>query len=317
VHFLGIVDPRSASFGIFVVDDNDPNASPPMRGRAGSAVTGGGAEAGENRRRSIQRSGVTAPSALARTPRPLRSCDFLGDVAVQRARQNRPYKLVYKRKIVLRSEDPASEDLMFRRLVYIQAVQDVIGGDIYLDSDAEVIRLALFAHRVDVLDGDPSVDALMPFVPVAWRTRRSAAQWLALIRAQASELDRFPDCDAVQDEFVGLVHGNLYYGTHVFQVRRLVPVAVLPGLPEYLLIGFNSEGVHFIDDDTRAGRRVIVASYGFADMQKWTVTPTHFSLQVWHAASASAYDMQLVTDQALDMIGLISDFINALMIASE
>jgi len=57
---------------------------------------------------------------LERTPRPLRNEDYMGDVIVQKARQKRDFKFVFKRKIFLPSHNQASEDNMFSRLVYLQ-----------------------------------------------------------------------------------------------------------------------------------------------------------------------------------------------------
>ena len=54
---------------------------------------------------------------LERTPRPLRNEDYMGDVIVQKARQKRDFKFVFKRKIFLPSHNTPSEDNMFSRLV--------------------------------------------------------------------------------------------------------------------------------------------------------------------------------------------------------
>lgn len=56
----------------------------------------------------------------SRNPRPLRNEDYMGDVIVQKARQRRDFKFVFKRKIFLPSHNSVSEDNMFSRLVYLQ-----------------------------------------------------------------------------------------------------------------------------------------------------------------------------------------------------
>ena len=76
--------------------------------------------------------GVPDPDAekpyadLVRTPRPLRAEDYMGDVIVQKARQKRPFKFVFKRKIFLPSQNGPSEDEMFSRLTYLQAEDELI-----------------------------------------------------------------------------------------------------------------------------------------------------------------------------------------------
>ena len=66
-----------------------------------------------------------------RNPRPLRNEDYMGDVIVQKARQRRDFKFVFKRKIFLPSHNSVSEDNMFSRLVYLQVrrwVDEYLGG---------------------------------------------------------------------------------------------------------------------------------------------------------------------------------------------
>jgi hypothetical protein len=46
----------------------------------------------------------------------------MGDVIVQKARQKRDFKFVFKRKIFLPSHNEPSEDNMFARLVYLQVL---------------------------------------------------------------------------------------------------------------------------------------------------------------------------------------------------
>lgn len=60
----------------------------------------------------------------ASNPRPLRNEDYMGDVIVQKARQRRDFKFVFKRKIFLPSHNSVSEDNMFSRLVYLQVRVD-------------------------------------------------------------------------------------------------------------------------------------------------------------------------------------------------
>jgi hypothetical protein len=103
-HFLELTDPRSDCMGIFVYDiAPDPESK-------------------------IPDPDADKPYAdLERTPRPLRNEDYMGDVIVQKARQKREFKFVFKRKIFLPSHNQTSEDNMFSRLVYLQ-VGGWVGG---------------------------------------------------------------------------------------------------------------------------------------------------------------------------------------------
>ena len=97
-HFLELTDPRMQYFGIFVEDVEDPDA--PV----------------------ISADSEDAPpyAGLPKTPRPLQSENFMGDVVTVKVRQNQPFKFVFKRKIFLKNLDAPSEDRMFERLVYLQ-----------------------------------------------------------------------------------------------------------------------------------------------------------------------------------------------------
>ena len=107
----------------------------------------------------------------------------MGDVVVQRARQGRPYKFVFKRKIYLRQFDEDSEDEMFSRLVYLQAADEVIRGNVPLAVEDTVVDLTAKAVAVDLGEDFPTdVDSLleaevMEYVPEPWRPKYSEEEW--------------------------------------------------------------------------------------------------------------------------------------------
>ncbi len=109
-HFLELTDARSKDFGIFVVDmmKLDDEGSAP----SGNTIS-------------------LSAQELPMTSRLLRSEDYMGDVVVQKARQNRNHKFVFKRKIFLKNKDPKSEDEMFNRLIYLEAADEVINHSVF------------------------------------------------------------------------------------------------------------------------------------------------------------------------------------------
>ena len=97
-NMLELDDERAETFGVFVVDlghdaalGPDPDAS---RSHAG----------------------------LPRTPKPLRNDDYLGDQVVLWSRKKRGFQFVFKRKIFLPSQTGPSEDAMYARLNFLQAL---------------------------------------------------------------------------------------------------------------------------------------------------------------------------------------------------
>jgi hypothetical protein len=97
-HFLELQDSRMVYFGIFVED----------------------VDSGEGDGLSPDSEDAPPYAGLPKTPRPLQNENFMGDIVTIKVRQNQPFKFVFKRKIFLKSSDPASEDPMFERLVYLQ-----------------------------------------------------------------------------------------------------------------------------------------------------------------------------------------------------
>jgi len=164
-HFLDLSDPRADTMGIFVYDieNDDPNQEDPF---------------------------ANMPYAdLPRTPRPLRNEDYLGDVLVQKARQRRNFKFVYKRKIALPQQAGTSVDPMYNRLIYLQAEDDLITtGNLLVEGEEQVSELAALSIAVAMPDqGFPSsVQGLVDidvteFIPPNWRMSQALEAWAEAI----------------------------------------------------------------------------------------------------------------------------------------
>lgn len=299
-HFLELTDKRADTMGIFVYDvppsDDQKSGKDPDEGKA--------------------------YADLERTPRPLRNDDFMGDVIVQKARQRRDFKFVFKRKIFLPSHNSPSDDVMWSRLLFLQAEDEAITqGNLPFGPDQEdlVVNLASISYRVAMdVDFPTEVSALvegeMPivdFVPKGWRANKSAADWAGLVLAKREEL-LGQDLDGCQQQFVELVWEHDLHGAHFFNVHRLTDVEVLPDLPVDLKIAFNAAGMWVFDTEYNQ-----LQSYGYADIYRWGGSSSQFSLIIWHAPSEATFDLKLSTAQAADMAGIILDYINAIMAAAQ
>ena len=122
----------------------------------------------------------------------------MGDVIVQKARQKRDFKFIFKRKIFLPAHNSASEDNMFNRLVYLQAEDEVITQcKLPIKSEATVVDLSSISYRV-ALDADWSEDPasmvenpdcpVIDFIPVDWRGAKSDHDWAGLLLGQRTAL---------------------------------------------------------------------------------------------------------------------------------
>ena len=299
-HFLDLSDPRADTMGIFVYDvEADPG-------------------------QELDDPFANMPYAdLPRTPRPLRNEDYLGDVLVQKARQRRNFKFVYKRKIALPQQNGPSVDPMYNRLIYLQAEDDLIttGNLLIVDSDELVSELAALSIAVAMPDeGFPrSVEELtnidvVEFVPPNWREVRAPHEWAQAVLEGAARVGASTpkaDLDDLQLKLIQIAQEHPYYGAHWFYCHRVNDQPdIVAAMPRDLIIGFNADGMHILD----AGEgRAALATFGYADIYRWGGSSSQFSLIVWDAAVESTFELILTTAQAADMAACILDTINAIM----
>lgn len=202
---------------------------------------------------------------------------------------------------------------MFNRLIYLQAADEVIVGNIPVASEDDVLRLVAQSLAVDLADEFPETnDGLleaecMEYVPVPWREKHSDEEWADKILAlRSSVVNEEPE--TLQPEYVNAVQHHELFGTHFFHVKKVNDVDAIASLPTKMIAAFNSDGLHFLDENRR-----ILVSYGYADIYRWGGSSVQFSLIIWNADTQDTFEMILSTFQAADMAALILDFINAIM----
>lgn len=292
-HFLDLQDERKDTMGIFVYDvppsEDSPQQDDPAAGQA--------------------------YADLERTPRPLRNEDYMGDVIVQKARQRRNFKFVFKKKIFLESQQSPSEDQMYERLMYLQAEDEVIcTGNIRIEDEAKLIRLCAISMAV-ALDHIPETvqglvdNDLLEFIPASARDRYSVENWADKILSQKDDVMSMSTVDC-QLEFVEAVQDHPFYGTHFFHVHKLNnSPEIVAQLPVDLTIAFNESGLHVLDTATMTTR----LEFGYSEIYRWGGSSSQFSLIIWNQDTESTFELILTTAQAPDMAAIILDFINAIM----
>jgi myosin-7 len=287
-HFLELKDPRSKDFGIFVVDTDE-----------GSAPTGN----------TISQSA----QELKLTPRPLRSEDYMGDVVVQKARQNRNHKFVFKRKIFLKNKDAVSDDEMFNRLIYLQAADEVISGNIPIEDETKLIALTTSCLVADLGEECPTNQEEMleneciEWVPPQWKETKTPEDWAdKFLEGRDAAMEK--SGEELQADYVEEIRQHELYGTHFFHVKKVNNPLAVKDLPDKVVAAFNSDGLHFLDEN-----RKILLSYGYADIYRWGGSSVQFSLIIWNADTQDTFELILTTYQAAHMAALILDFINAIM----
>ncbi|GMI17925.1 hypothetical protein TrLO_g10564 [Triparma laevis f. longispina] len=269
---------------------------------------------------------------LPRTPRPLRGEDYLGDIIVQKARQGRNFKFVFKKKIFLTSSnDPENgpeelvEDEQYSRLVYLQAEDEVItSGNLKVETVEEIVQLASYSMAYNFTDETSAEGTTYPtsmeefndnecmtFIPESWHYAMTEDEWAnTLIGARDGVISM--DHQHIETEFIKIVMKNPYYGGHLFCCKKAYINNVNDGdefdLPEMITLCYREDGLHLFSDD-----HTHLYHFGFADIIRWGGSSRQFSLVIWNSDSDSTFEVMLHTAQAADMAATILDHINALM----
>jgi myosin heavy subunit len=298
VHFLELEDRRQKQFGIFVVDKEEAKKS-----TARSRLRGG-------------RNATPLPHAdLPRAPRPLRNEDFLGDVFMRKLREKKKYTFVFKRKLYLQDDDEPSEDPMFSRLVYLQAADEIISGNIPIRDEDDMCELTAMTLAVDLGRHFPKIPAklideeFMEYLPKPWRAKHDETEWAMKVLQHRKKVLSIGDEDTLQDAFVEKLKEYDLYGACFFHVKKAECDRNVADLPGNMVAMFNSEGLHFISVESRE----MLRSFGYADIYRWGGSSRQFSLVIWDQDTEDTFEMTLYTGQAADMAALILDYINAIM----
>lgn len=79
--------------------------------------------------------------------------------------------------------------------------------------------------------------------------------------------------------------------------------------PDRLIIAFNSEGLHFLNEE-----REFLSSYGYADIYRWGGSSTQFSIIIWNAETQDTDDVAMLTTQVLASASCRAIFLMSLVI---
>lgn len=144
---------------------------------------------------------------------------------MSQARQKRKYKFVFKRKIYLPSQNSPSDDEMYKRLLYLQAEDDVITqGTLPIKDEATAIKLAAISYRIYCDEDFPEdADTLLndddfkihDFIPAGWRGKKSDSEFANLVLAQRNSV-LATDVNTAQDQFVEVRRGTSMFARAEF-----------------------------------------------------------------------------------------------------
>lgn len=110
--------------------------------------------------------------------------DFMGSVLVEKVRQRRNFKFVFKRKLFLTNSPTTSEDPMFKHLMYLQLEDEtLLSGNLHFEKEEDAVTLAALSLLVNYGD-EYETAGVLDFVPPRWRNKFPEEQWKAKIHAR-------------------------------------------------------------------------------------------------------------------------------------
>jgi myosin heavy subunit len=302
-----LTDPRMASLGLFVQDMG--------------AVKGSGADGrpGMARRTTSVRA---FNEDLPWSARPLGKNEFIGDVKLQKAKQNREYKIVLKKKIFLPSHCVRGfHDLIdpyYERMVFVQAEDDFNRtGNLTPESEEQAAYLAACSLVLAFGEDTPnSLEGLInnsvnEFVPAAYRERQSLGDWgRKILKIRNSPLILDMSEEDLQWEYIKIAQDNPLYGIHWFHVHKLSDsVVFMQSFPYNLLVGFNYSGMHIFD-----AAKTLLHVVSYADLVRWGGSSSQLSVIVPDPTDfANKIELVFGTSQSTDMVAIIADQIDAIV----
>ena len=235
-------------------------------------------------------------------------------------------EFVLKKKIFLPSHNYTGDDPNYNRLVFLQAEDEVLSGNIPIDTDEDALKLSTMSVSIALGDEFPDTAAglceridsgselILDYVPPDYRSKKSAIDWSEIVFKSATDSYGNHSIDDMQNEFVEIISKSPLYGTHWFFVYRhrngTAPQVV--SLPEKLILGFNAEGLHIFDTDLK-----FIRSFEYEKIYRWGGSASQFCIILFDSNLEESFDLVVITTQASDMASIIIDHIEFLLAEKE
>lgn len=303
-HFLELGDSTKGLFGIYVQEEND-----------GSDVEEALPESGYS---AMRRGNLDIPppppledgveKELYETPHPLRGTDFLGDVVVQAARKKKKYSLVFKKKLFLPDDNENSDNVRYKRMLYLQAADEVIRGNVLVENIDDFLLLTAIAIQLDLPEGRlfPVGEQqlleldIMNYIPYTWSSKKTEKQWARAILPKRGKViaiaKKDKDGSLLEKAYVDIVRKVPLWGFNFFFVREKVK-------GNDIICAVRYEGLSFF---TPARKKI--RAYAFHHIERWGGSSTQFWCLVWNEEKRANTKVSFYTKQARDISNLILDY---------
>ncbi|KAH9258940.1 hypothetical protein BASA81_002560 [Batrachochytrium salamandrivorans] len=316
IHFLGLKDPRAKQlFAIFVVDDTERRREYQLEEKRWQAANETGKKPAP----------IENPADLPRTAKFLQKNEFLGSVIVQMTRLKHDFTFVFKRKLhlgdTLEVKSNGEEDAMYKKLIYLQAQDSFISGELGIHDLDQIVNVMSVAVAADNDPFPDSVERLLDdadvvsYVPRPYRRAKTDRDWAKAVLNSGAQFASDPS-EYLQDKFVDVLKRQELYGAVFFHALRASESPDVVALPNHIILGVNALGVHLIDADNR--RKGIVRTIRFDQIKRWGGSAKYFSFSVLKDAGPgtaaavatggdgaggekAAYELALNTPQASEL----------------
>jgi len=275
IHFLGLKDPRAKQlFAIFVVDDTERKKERLMEEKRLQVANDTG-------KRPMP---IDNPNDLPRTAKFLANNEFLGSVIVQMTRLKHDFTFVFKRKLHMGGmNDRSSDDPMYRRLIYLQAQDAFISGEVPIYDLDQIVNIISVCVAADNEPFPDTVEKLLDeadvisYLPKTVRRAKVDREWAKAVLNAGAQFASEPS-EYLQDKFVDVLKRNELYGSMLFHALRANESPEVMMLPNHLIIAVNYLGVHIIDAEAR--RKGIIRTIRYDEIKRWGGSAKYFSLSV-------------------------------------
>ncbi|KAH9261257.1 hypothetical protein BASA81_000961 [Batrachochytrium salamandrivorans] len=238
-----------------------------------------------------------------RTQYPLESTQYMGDVVLAMVRSQMSETFVFKRKFFLPTKLDLGAEPVYNRLMYLQVLDEVLGGSWHCPKIEQVVELAAIAFAVDLGEDMPQTvegvldEGLLEYLPEQWKEKKSETEWAKLV---LSKRDVLLQSGAEELELLFMQTAQQLlptFGSCSFYVRREWGGSDFVAFVDY-------SGLRVMTVRTRE----LVSDTKYNQVRRITASSRVLTLDL----GSGNDNLMLFTSQAKEIAGLMQDYRNLL-----
>ncbi|KAL6063400.1 Talin-1 [Balamuthia mandrillaris] len=219
-------------------------------------------------------------------------------------------KFVFKKKTFIRDDDKEMEDPVALRLLFIQALANIINSE-YPTSVEEAIKLAGLQVHIVYSDHNPGTHQpgflsqnLKEYVPKKLFPNNRPADWEKAIFDEHKKHIGKSEVEAMR-EYIGFAKKLDFYGTTFYPPCKAINCG--RRIPSKVIIGVNAEGISLLKPKDRE----LISSHPFTEICSWASSSTTFAFEFGVQSEATKYTFE--TKQGAIIAATIQTYIDILV----